>query len=140
MSDFYGPIRKIIETRFKTQWDSVGGGVPVQWENASFTQPAGGEWVRLVVLGREGFQASIGSLKLEKQPGVVVVTVITGKNAGPGRALVLADLVASALRYYQGTQSGVSVYMQAPSLGGVGEETDHYTINVSVPFEGQAVL
>lgn len=138
-NECFDAIRKLIESRFKAWWDSNGGGIPVEWDNEAFTQPSGGTWVRLTVLNGEGFQASIGSAQLEKQPGVAVVSVIVPKNGGTKAALALADKAADALRFAVLTDGTVTVHMEAASVTRGAPEPSHLMLNCNVPFVAQHV-
>lgn len=136
-NECFDRIRKLIESRFKTWWDANGGGVPVQWDGAPFSQPSSKTWVRLVILNGEGFQASIGSSRLEKQPGVAVVSVVVPVNAGTSAALALADKAADALRYEVMTDGVVTVQMEAPYVTRGAPEESHLMVNCNVRFEAQ---
>ncbi len=130
---------KIIEANLKTGWQgSSASAVPVRWPNMPWKQPVLNEWIALKVIPGDGRQASLGSQKLERQLGIVIVQVFTPKNSGTRRAADLADIVGSIFRYQTKTDSGVSVIFRAPELGDVAERVDQYQANVKVPFQAEA--
>lgn len=135
--EVFEPIRTLIESQFKTYWDANGGGVPVEWDNVRFNQPANGTWVRLQLLPGAGFQASIGTRRLEKQPGVAVVAVFTPKDGGTKASYDLCDLAGKALRYQQLTDGTVVVQMEAPSIERGNPRDAFLHMNVNVPYEAQ---
>ena len=135
--EVFDPIRKLIESRFKTWWDANGGGIPVEWDGVPFDQPEGKVWVRLVLLPGQGIQASIGSRKLEKQPGVAVVSIFTEKNSGTKTAYDLADKAAEAFRFQQLTGGTVVVAMEAPYVTRGNPADEFFTINLNAPYEAQ---
>jgi hypothetical protein len=138
-NEIFDPIRKAVESQFKTWWDANGGGVPVQWDEVPFNQPASGIWVRFTLIDGEGFQASLGSTPLEKQPGVVVIGVFTPKNNGTKAARDLADKAGQAMRYKQLVEGTVTVHMFAPYTTRGPLQESHLQLNVTVPFEAQHV-
>jgi len=138
-NEVFDPIRALIETEFNTTWSSVGGGVPIAWGEVPFNQPASGIWVRVTINFGQGFQASLGSTPLEKQPGVCMVGVFVPKSGGTKPANDLADKAGEALRYKQLTNGTVTVSMEAPYVTRGPEQQSHFQLNVNVPFEGQLV-
>jgi hypothetical protein len=135
--EVFDPIRKLIESEFKAYWDANGGGVPIEWDGVPFEQPSAKKWVRVVILPGQGVQASIGSRKLEKQPGVAVVSVFIEKNTGAKPAYDLADKAGEALRYKQLTDGTVTVSMEAPFVTRGNPADAFFTINLNVPYEAQ---
>jgi hypothetical protein len=139
MNEVFEPIRKLVEGQFKTWWDANGGGVPIQWDEVPFNQPASGTWVRFSLIDGQGFQASIGSKILEKQPGVAMIGIFTPKNQGTKPARDLADKAGKALRYQRLTDGTVTVALEAPYATRGPTQEDHLHLNVTVPFEAQHV-
>jgi hypothetical protein len=91
-------------------------------------------------LSRRAVNGFESSSKIEKQPGIAIVTVVCAKDGGTARLNALSDIAADALRYWQGTNGGVTVAMEAPFVSQAPEEAEHYTQNVNVPFEAQQVV
>lgn len=139
MNEVFDPIRKLIEVHFNTEWTAVGGSVPIEWEEVPFNQPASGTWIRVSIRDGQGFQASIGSKRLEKQPGVVMIGVFVPKNDGTGKIRGIADKAGQALRYRQLTDGSVTVSFEAPFVTRGPEQETHLQLNVNVPFEAQHV-
>lgn len=138
-NDILGPVRRVIETRFKTYWDANGGGVPVQWDGVAFNQPADGIWVRFTLLPGEGFRASLGSKWLEKQPGVCMVSVFGPKNGGTGGVYGIAELVCKAFRSYQAIDDEVVVTLDTPWVRRV-EDPDTVMLNVTCAYEAHRTM
>lgn len=131
---------KIIESALKTGWlASSASAVPVRWPNVPWKQTAT-EWISLRIIPGDGRQASLGSGKLERQLGIVIVQVFTPKNSGTRRAGVLSDIVGSIFRYRTVTDTGVSVIFRAPELGDVAERMDQYQQNVKIPFQAEKIF
>lgn len=131
---------KLIETAFKAGWESAVPTVPIRFDNIPWKQPAAGEWVDLSIIWGDGRQDSLGSGKLERQLGLVVVQVFTPKGVGSRRSLALCDSASAILRYQTLSESGVSVILRAPSLTDVGERKDAKQDNVRFPFQSEKIF
>lgn len=132
---------KICETRLKTGWEaSSASAVAIRWPNVPWRQPISGEWIAFHLLPGDGEQASLGSSKLERQYGLVMVQIFTPKNKGTRRALDLADIVGSLYRYRTEVDSGVSVIFRAPQMADVAERADQYQTNVKIEYQAEKVF
>lgn len=132
---------KICETRLKTGWTaSAASAVTIRWPNVPWRQPDTGEWISFKVIPGDGEQASLGSGKLERQFGLVVVQVFTPKNKGTRRALVLADIIGDIFRYRTESDSDVKVIFRAPQMADVGERADQYQTNVKVEYQAEKIF
>lgn len=132
---------KICETRLKTGWTaSAASAVSIRWPNVPWKQPTSGEWISFHLLPGDGEQASLGSSKLERQFGLVMVQIFTPKNKGTRRALDLADIVGGIFRYRTETDSGVNVIFRAPQMADVAERADQYQTNVKMEYQAEKVF
>lgn len=141
MGNAYQTAHKLIESHFKTYWESLAAELrtPIEFANVNFTQPGSGEWIRFAVRFNDGVQASLGSDPREFISGVVFVQIFQPKGIGERRANVLADAVAAGLRYGQLSESGVVVDVAAPSQAEAGERADCYQKNVTAEFRIQHI-
>lgn len=136
----FATVAKLIETRFKTGWEAVYSTIPIRFKNVPWKQPTGGEWVSLSIIPGDGRQASLGSGKLERQLGIVVVQIFTPKNTGSRRSYDLADAAATILRYQTLSEAGVNVILRAPELANVGERMDNLQDNLKIPFQAEKIF
>lgn len=134
----FATTSKICETRLKTGWAAgAAASVAIRWPNVPWRQPDTGEWISFKLIPGDGEQASLGSSKLERQYGLVVVQVFTPKNKGTRRALVLADIIGDIFRYRTETDSSVSVIFRAPQMADVEERADQYQTNVKLEYQAE---
>lgn len=126
--NFEDATAAILE-EFATAWVNT---TPVAWPNIPFDPPENASWVRVTVLHAEARQVSLGSAKVYRRPGVVIVQVFVPEATAGQPALALADQVVTAL---QGKQLTGGVQLQTASIREVGpDQRGAYQINVSVPF------
>lgn len=145
MANVFEITRKLLETRFKSYWESIppegfgSGTPPLFFENTPERQPTDGMFLRFTILFAVGQQASLGSRPLEFQDGEVIVQVFAKKDTGTRSATKLADFVAAGLRYGQLNESGVVVSFRTPQVVPVGSRKTHYQLNVRVEFRAQHI-
>lgn len=137
----FATTSKICETRLKTGWEAAAAStVAIRWPNVPWRQPDAGEWISFKLIPGDGEQASLGSGKLERQYGLVMVQVFTPKNKGTRRALVLADIIGDIFRYRTETDSSVSVIFRAPQMADVEERADQYQTNVKIEYQAEKIF
>lgn len=136
----FAATAQLIETKFQTDWTAANPSVPIRFKNVPWKQPTSGEWVALTIIPGDGRQDSLGSGKLERQLGIIVVQVFTPKGGGSRRSLTLADSVASVFRYQTLSDANVAVVLRTPMLTNVGERSDAYQDNVRVPFQAERIF
>ena len=136
----FAQIAGAIRARFSTEWPQLRPSAPVAYDNTAFDPTrdaldAGGRnlasWVRLTIIPGDGFQASLGTPRVWRATGIVVVQVFSPLGEGDGSAYSLADDVAAIFR-------GVTVQgvvFRAPSLTHIGPDGAWYQINVATPFQ-----
>jgi hypothetical protein len=128
-----------IRVCFAGLWPLLRPTVPVAYDNSAFDPvsdalDAGGNpapWVRLTIVPGDGFQASLGTPKIWRSTGIVVVQIFAPLGQGDGLANELADEVAVVFR-------GVSlgrVIFRAPSLTRIGPDGAWYQVNVATPYQ-----
>ncbi len=118
--------RQYIEEHFSSGWLDTS----IAYENVSFSPEEGTPWVRLTILDADSRQVSMGSTKLYRNNGVIVVQIFVPENTGTGDARSMADQVAAIFR---GTQFN-GITCRAPSPRRVGTANGWYQLNVSIPF------
>lgn len=114
--------------------------VAIRWPNVPWKQPDSGEWISFKLIPGDGEQKSLGSSKLERQFGLVMVQVFVPKNKGTRRAYVLGDAVGAIFRYQTVARDGVSVEFLTPELADVSERADTYQTNVKVPYRADKLF
>jgi hypothetical protein len=128
-----------IRACFAGLWSLLRPTVPVAFDNSAFdpardAQDASGDpapWVRLTIVPGEGFQASLGTPRIWRSTGIVMVQVFAPLGQGDGPANELADDAAAVFR---GVSLG-SVIFRAPSLTRIGSDGAWYQVNVATPFQ-----
>lgn len=135
----WATTRKLIEQEFESHWSANGGGVPVAWENAPFSQPSSQDWVAVHVRFGEGIQASLGSNPLERQPGLLIIQLFTKKNVGTRTISRRAGIVADGMKFKQLQENAVVVHTYAPSMIFTAEREDVMQVNVQIPFRAHEV-
>lgn len=131
-------ITQKLETVFKAEWATAGGGVKVKYANVPFKQPKGdgAEFISFTVISGEGDLGSIGTKKREAQFGMVVIQIFTPKNKGSKRSKQISDWAAPIFRYQQFRHDGVEItFHQAPRLQTAGERADFFQENLIMPFK-----
>lgn len=135
----FAETAEAIRTRFADEWPLVRPSVSVAYDNTAFNpeldardgnnNPA--PWVRLTIVPGEGFLASLGTPRVWRATGVVVLQVFVPLARGDGLAYALADDVADIFR---GVRVAGAVF-RAPALTRIGPEGAWYQLNVATPFQ-----
>ena len=98
-------IRVAIESECMTQWDNA---TPIAWDNIDFDKPSNPKesWVRVHIEYGITAQASMGTKRTWRTPGVVFVQCFSALDKGTKESATLADDVKNV---FQGLQvSGVT--------------------------------
>lgn len=120
----YAQEKKDIEEYFRANWSHT----PIEFENGEADYD--GEWVRIVVLNGESFQASMGDNPAFRHIGVVYVHIRTKKDIGSGRALELADLVDGLFRILVLGD----IKFRVPQIKRAPSNTEWFQISVSTEY------
>ncbi len=128
----FSKSRQILESTFATAWANT---TPVAYDNAPFKQPADGRFVRVTMVRGDSEQLNLGSVKGERQHGVMMIQIFAPKNTGTATAEDLADQAAEIFRMKQFMQDPVTVNCRNPKQNQVGSRADFYQLNLVVPFE-----
>ena len=133
---------QLLEVRLQTQNAGLGSPFAVKWPNTPWKQPANGEWLVPSVVPGSGRQDSLGSPKLERQLGILMVQIFVPKNSGDRRARAISDTIAGWFRYqtFKDDPTGTNVILRAPELVKVGERNDIYQMNLTVPFQAERLF
>lgn len=119
--------RNTIEKTFESSW---GDRSPMALDNVPFKLPENKCWVRLSLQFGDTIQASMGSLKTWRTPGIVFVQCFSPKDVGSSQSLVLAEAVRDI---FQGTVlSGIT--FRGSSVQGNRQDKEWWVVNVSTPF------
>ena len=135
--------RSAIGTLFLAGWDE--GANPIAWPGREFTPPATGNWARLVIRHADAFQMELGGNRNQyRHVGVVIVQVFTPLNKGDGTALTLAEVAAQVFRDTRRVAAGTDadIVFGTPLVENIGpdEKDAYYQVNVSIPFNRDAVF
>jgi len=124
-------LHNTVRSRFKTQVADVQK-LPTHYDNdGSFTPPENAPWARATVLDGISYQASLGSTRTFRTPGLLVVQLFTPWGNGDRKGLQLADAVR--LVFLGVTVDGIRY--RTPWVNPVGRVDDEWQINISCPFE-----
>jgi hypothetical protein len=104
--------------------------VPVEYPNVPFTPPPSGVWARFRILWGDSFQATLGSAKRFRTPGILEVQIFESVQKGDGCSLELGDVIKTLFR--STTVNGIT--WRTPSLATVGRDEQWWQTNVSCPF------
>lgn len=113
----YADIRKVIESHFDANWDSVT--YPVAWDNVQFNTPSDA-WVRITISYVGANNSSLGDLATQKI-GIVAVQIFTPADLGTGEAYQMADLVTQVLQNKLLNGTTGKIYTYATSIQVIGD-------------------
>ena len=100
-------------------------------DNALFSEPDSGTWVRLKIEGEDAEQRSVGAATRDyRSTGTIIAQVFSDLEAGDRAALDLADSIADAFR--GGTTDPVT--FEAPVVGAGVRDGRWWRVDVEVPF------
>ncbi len=131
MTDFEA-LTNAIRTKFGTDVEDALS-LPVQYDNAPFTQPADSAWIRLSILPERAFMAEIGTTKRFHIPVLSVASIFTPVETGDQPALSIADSITAAFRAT--TEGGITY--RTPYVTNVGRSDKWHQINVTIPAYAQ---
>lgn len=134
---FYDTIRKLVESRFKDQWSTR---TKVKWPNVPFNPPTTEAWVEFAFRWGPERQESFGSTKLTRIGGFVVISVHAPKGLGSKPALQHADFAADILRYWQATESGVTLNFFEAGVGNMVDTPVDFLLNATAHFQADKEL
>lgn len=123
--------RRAIEGRFSSNYSDTA----VKYENVPFDQPST-SWVALNVLSGEGINGSFGgTTNLQRNSGVIQVTIHTTEDSGTKTNRQLGDTVAGVFRNAQfSAGSSGTITCRMPAYIPRGIVDGWYTAVVSVPY------
>ena len=120
----FDQVRKVTEEIIEA-W----GGLPIAYDNVDFDSQQHKEWVRVVVVDGDRFNAGLGG-QCVRHTGLAVIQVFTEQNTGSKGARDHASQVADL---YENSEVEGVVYLAA-AVTRVGHANDFYQLNVQVPF------
>lgn len=98
-------IHNAIRARFRNLIE-VPSGVPVQYDNAKFTEPEKGPWINFSINCGTPTWIEIGSKKTLRTTGKATAMIFVPLNEGDAEALDLGDLIDQS--FAPSTMDGVS--------------------------------
>ena len=116
-----------IEDYFNNNWIET----PIAVDNAGFTPPATGSWVKLYVISGEGNLISLGPNARTRNTGVISVQIYAELNSGVTDVRGLADQAAQIFQ----NESFDGITCRAASMEHIGEKDGRYQLNVNIPFQ-----
>lgn len=134
-------IRKSIESTFAAGWPTASEDTPYCFDNVPLKQTDPKRFVRLSIrLGRP-VNHTIGTKRVPKMPGVVMIQIFTPKNAGNEASKALADIATGLFEYRQFREGGVTITFEDPGeLQPTGVRTDFYQENLILRFLAHEVV
>ena len=109
-------MMNVIRGRFKSQIEDIES-VPTQYDNAPFTRPTTGLWIRLSIVNGESNQVDLGNVKTFRGVGLMVASIFAPIHTGDKASLALADKIATSFR----SLNIFGVRFRTPSINNVGE-------------------
>lgn len=132
----FAEIEKILQTKFAQAWATR---TPIKYPDVAFAVPESQIFVCMNISFGVSVQMSIGrGRKIERQFGVVVIECFGPANTGKRPVKELADYAATALRFKQFKQDGVTIDCQAAQFRDVSSGSKFVQGNVIVDFQADA--
>lgn len=110
---------------------------PVAKPNTQFTPPDAGAYVEVRITNQTAFNASIGSTKRVRHPGLLTLIIRGPINAGDG---VLKDYADELCAVFRNASVADSIHFRAPTVRDFGPSDGHYEIHVDCPFRRDSVF
>lgn len=127
--------RAAVFALFKAGWvGSLASGIPVEYPNTKFSQPANGHWARITMQLGDRESVAIGSTR-KRQVGILTLQIFAPENAGTKTAHQAADLFGSIVDEKQLTPSpGLLVEFENTGLAGPFTNNGFAQLNATVAF------
>ena len=130
MTTVYKDLFNNIRCKFVEEVTDILG-IPTHFDNASFTQPQGSEWVRFSILPESSRQVDFGAAKRRfRVLGVAIAVVSFPIGGGDAGNMEVADAIVDVFRgvTFQG------VIFRTPSVSNLGRKGDEWQTEISCPF------
>jgi hypothetical protein len=127
----FEPARKLIETRFRTEW---GVRTKIKFPNVKFERPTSVPWVAFNLLTGDSNPISIGSIGQRDERHVALVEIQVFVPAGSGQKMLQehCDFAANIFRFTDLEDSDAKIAFRTASQTDVGERENWYQRNVSI--------
>lgn len=132
-------VRAAFETRLKAWADAQVPPIPVAYENATFTPPAG-RYARCHLIPAPTLSEDLsGTHRLRR--GIFQVDLCMPIGTGPSAASALAASLDAAFPLIAPmTQGSIKVFLLSPlSPGPAIEEPDHYVVPLSCEYRSDTI-
>lgn len=107
---------------------------PITWNNQemNFVPNDQEAWVRLSIINGDALQGSIGTTKLFRYVGTVIVQVFTKTNTGIALSNQIVDEIDSIFKVLR--LSTVNIQFRTPYRVDAGQNNGWQQVNVNCPF------
>lgn len=113
-----------IQSHIESMWTDT----PIHFQNNKFAPVK--RYIRCHVLFGDSKQITLGSNPEFRNPGVLVIQVLTEQGKGSTSALALADSLSDIFK----AKNISGIQFRTPKLAILGEIESYYQINVQCPF------
>ena len=133
-------IRAAFETRLAAWGAAQSPPIPIAYENATFTPPAG-RYARCFLMPAPTECETMGG-EHRRRMGIFQVSLCMPIGTGPGAAASLAASLDTAFPLTQPmTQGGVRIFLLSPMSAGPGiQDPDRYVIPVSCAYRADIIV
>lgn len=111
----------------------------IAWANQGidFDMSKQAAWVRISIINGDALQGSIGTTKLTRYTGTIIIEVFTPSEEGVAASNEIVDEITRIFRYHHFTAE--QIQCRAPNRIIVGENEGWYRVNVNIPFYRHSV-
>lgn len=130
-------IRKGFETRLKTWADAQTPSIPIEWQNVSFTPPAG-RYARAFLIPN-ATQSETLEKTHRRYEGIFQVSLCMNLGTGSGVVEALVSSLDAAFASYF-TESPLRIFLLSPMSAATALiEVDRYVVPISAAYRADTV-
>lgn len=109
MFNFADEFSRRVETIFKTEFQLLHPGMPVQWDEVTFKQPKNDPWVAFTILENAAEQVSLGRKFVERTSGFIQIDVMYPTGGGVSAAKKIGHDAANIFAHRKFKAETISV-------------------------------